>query len=76
MFILILPLWFILANAIGFKILNFIKCVNNLDVKALLDDDSTLNLDKDHNHIITGTLKLLVTINWANLSKRSKVTRK
>ena len=77
MFILILPLWFILTNAIGFKILNFIKFVNNLDMKAFLDDNSTLNLDKDNNHIITGNLKIISNNKLSKLfSKRSKITRK
>ena len=77
MFILILPLWFILTNAIGFKILNFIKFVNNLDMKAFLDDNSTLNLDKDNNHIITGNLKIISNNKLSKFfSKRSKITRK
>ena len=77
MFILILPLWFILTNAIGFKILNFIKFVNNLDMKAFLDDNSTLNFDKDNNHIITGNLKIISNNKLSKLfSKRSKITRK
>ena len=56
-----------LTNPIGSKIFNFNKFVNKLDVKAFLDDNSTLPcecsgsqfIDKDHNHVITGNLKII-----------------
>ena len=54
-----------LMNLIGFKIFNFNKFANNLDVKAFFNDKSTLShncrgssfVDKVYNHIATGNLK-------------------
>lgn len=56
---------FTLMNPIGFQILKFNKFVDNLDVKAFVDDYSTLPCDykgspfvhKDHNHIMTDQFK-------------------
>ena len=56
-----------LLNPIGSKHFNFNKFVNKLDMKALLDDISTLPsdctdsrfVDKDLNHIINGNLKII-----------------
>ena len=50
---------YILNNPIGFKLFNFHKFVNNFDVNAFLDDESTLPcgcagspfVDRYHNHI-------------------------
>lgn len=56
-----------LTNAFGSKIFNFNEFVNNLDVKAFLDDNFTFLceyrgspfVDKYRSHIITGNLKII-----------------
>ena len=56
-----------LMNVIGSKIFNFNIFAYNLDVKTSFDNDSTLlcgctdspSVDKDHNHVITGNLKII-----------------
>ena len=56
---------------------NFNKFVNNVDVKALSDDNSSLPcgctaspfVDKDHNH-------LLITVSYANVSVKVQSTKR
>ena len=61
-----------LKNLIGSKICKFNKFVNNLNVKAFLDDNSTLScecagcsfVDKDYNQVTTDNLKIITNNKW------------
>ena len=54
-------------NPIKSKIFNFLKFIDNLDVKAFLDNNSTMHcgctgspfMDKDLKHIITDSFKII-----------------
>ena len=56
-----------LSNSIGSHIFNYNKFVNTLDINSFINDETILPcecegspfIDKDHNHIITGNLKII-----------------
>lgn len=58
-----------LLTPIGFKTIIFNEFISNVDAKAFLDDNCTLScdcagspfVDKHHNHIIMGNLKIIET---------------